>query len=96
MHQSNRVDRVQANPLQRAGIFFRDNLMIAGIGIDDAAASGGHSLHAALIDWLQEYQNRAWSHDILRLKKLLSAAELAGCDIVLDTRDNHRDDCPWL
>src|SRR5215213_7916752 len=70
--------------------------MIAGVGVDDAAASRGHALQPALVERLQEYENRARSYRILRIDELLSAAKLTSCDIVLNASNDHRDDGPWL
>ena len=48
-----RVDGVKKETLQRAQFARRDEFMIAGIGIRDAAAAGRHTIEAAFIERLE-------------------------------------------
>src|SRR5207247_8113784 len=76
VNEPDRIDRVQSKALRRAQLAGRDQLVIAGVGVDDATASSRHVLEPALVERLQEYENRAWSYRILRFDELLSAAKL--------------------
>ena len=96
MNQPDRVDGVQTKTLRRAEFPGRDQLVVAGIGIDDATASRRNPLEPALVERLQEHQDSARSRGALGFKKLLAAAELTGRDVILNARDDHRDDGPRL
>src|SRR6266851_9068342 len=70
--------------------------MVAGIGIDDAAASGRHAIKAALVDGLQERQNGARSPHLLRVNQLLATPELPRRDVILYADHHHWNNRPWL
>src|SRR5881628_1017059 len=84
VHQSDRVDGVQSEALRGAELAGRNQFVIAGIGVDDAAATGGNSLKATFIKRLKERKDRPWFCSVLQIDKLVSAAKLTGRDIVLD------------
>src|SRR5258706_15045323 len=94
VHQSDAVDDMQGDLAAGAGLLRRDFLVVAGVGVDDAAAAGRHPLEAALVERLQKHEDRAGPGDVLRFDQLLAAAELAGGDVVLNRGDDHRDDHP--
>src|ERR1700737_5502125 len=96
MHQPDGVDGVQPKTLRRAELAGRNQFMVAGIGVDNATAAGGYSLQTALVEGLEERKDRSRFCQVLQINELISAAELTGRDIVLNTRHDHRDDRPWL
>src|SRR5712672_395524 len=81
MHQSDAVDDMQTDFPTCAGLLCDDLLVIAGVGVDDAAAAGRHAVETALVERLQKHEERARPGDALRLDQLLAAAELAGGDV---------------
>src|SRR6266436_5065190 len=94
MHQSDAVDDMQDDFPARAGLLRNDFLVVAGIGVDDAAAARSHTFETALIERLQKYKDGARSGDILRIDQLLPGSELSGGDVILHGRDDHRNDHP--
>src|SRR6202022_3736063 len=82
--------------LRRAELAGRNQLVVAGIGVDDTTAAGGYSLQTALIEGLEECKDGSRFCQVLHINELVSAAELTGRDIVLNTRHDHREDRPWL
>src|SRR5260370_19196184 len=69
-------------------------MVVAGIGVDDAATSGRDAIKDAMIDWFQERENGAGSHHLLRFDKLLAAPELTCRDVILHARHHHRNNRP--
>src|SRR5436190_17166570 len=94
MHQPHAVDDMQDDFPARAGLLCNDLLVIAGVGIDDAAAASRHPCETAVVERLQKHKDRTGSRNILRFDQLLSAAKLAGGDVVLNRGDDHWDDHP--
>src|SRR4029079_13788772 len=84
VHQSKRVHHVKGDAAQRACVAGSDDVMVVGIGIGDATASGRHALKPALIERFEINQQRAWLPDLLRINQLLAAAKLPGSDHVLN------------
>ena len=68
--------------------------MVAGVGIGDAAAAGGHAIKPAVVQGLEKNQDRSRPGDLLSVDELLATAELAGGDEVLNVGDHHRNDRP--
>ena len=93
MYEADRIDRVKHKPLKRAGILGRNDLVVAGIGVHDAAAAGRHVGAAILLKRFEEREDRSWPGSA-GIDQLLATAELSGRDIVLYTSDDHRDDGP--
>src|SRR5437868_11977507 len=96
MHEPDGIDGMQTKTFCCRELPGRDQLVVAGIGIDDATASRRNPLEAARVERLQEHQDGTRSHGVLRFNELLASAELTGCDVVLNTRDDHRYDGPRL
>ena len=57
MHEAGGIDDMQRNTLQRAGLRIGDHVMVAGIGIDDAATARRNALETILVERLQEDEN---------------------------------------
>ena len=53
MHQSQRIHRVEQHLLHCAGLFCFDHVVVAGIGVGDAAAARRHPLQPTFIKRLQ-------------------------------------------
>src|SRR3984893_801289 len=96
MHESDCIDGVQPKTLHPAELAGRYQLVVTGIGVDNTTAAGGYSLQTALVEGLEERKDRSRFCQVLQINELISAAELTGRDIVLNTRHDHRDDRPWL
>jgi hypothetical protein len=72
VHDTDGVDGMQHQTLECARLLCSNLIMVAGVGVDHATASGRHAIKAALIDRLQERENGAGSLHLLRLDKLLA------------------------
>ena len=96
MHDADGVDGMQHQTLECAGLLRGDQVIVAGIGIDDTAASGRHAIKPPLINGLQERENGAGSQHLLGFDQLLATPELARCDVILLAGHHHRDDRPGL
>src|SRR3954447_15108323 len=96
VHETDAVDHVQPNRPGGTGLLGGYLVVIAGIGVDDAAAARGHAIETVLVERLHESEQRARPRDILRLEELFAGSELAGRDVILHVGDDHRDDDPWL
>ena len=83
-------------PLNAPVSFDGNQVVVAGIGVDDAAASGRDAIKAAFIDRLQERENGAGSLHLLRFDQLLAAPELARRDVILLAGHHHRNNGPGL
>src|SRR5215471_18086837 len=66
--------------------------MIVGVGVGDATAARRYPVEAALVERLEHRDQCAGPRHLLWVEELLTAAELAGGDIVLNVRNHHRDD----
>src|SRR5258706_15150831 len=84
MHEADGVDGMQHKTLECAGLLGSNPVVVAGIGVDNAATSRRNAIKAALIDWLQERQNGAGSQHLLRFDQLFATPELPRYDIILD------------
>src|SRR5262249_35059804 len=80
----------------RADISRRDQVVIARVGIGDAAAARRNVVQPTLIEWFKKHQDGARARYLLRVDQLLAASELPGGYIVLHLCDHHRDDAPSL
>src|SRR5712671_4444433 len=90
MHEADGVDGMQHKTLECAGLLRSNQVVVAGIGVDDAAASGRNAIKAAFVDRFEERENGARSQHLLRFDQLLATPELAGCDVILHARHHHR------
>ena len=50
MHDADRIDRVQEQPLEGANVLFRQAVVIVGIGIRDTRASGRYAVKPSFIE----------------------------------------------
>ena len=57
MHESRRIDGVQRKTLQRSGFRIGDDVMVAGVGIDDAGAARRNTVEAVLVERLKERED---------------------------------------
>jgi hypothetical protein len=71
-----------------AGLLRRDLLVIAGVGVDDAAAPRRHAIEAAFVERLQEGEYRTRLPCILEFNQFLASLDLAGGDVILHIGDN--------
>jgi hypothetical protein len=90
------VDGMQRQPLENASILRSDQIVVIGISVDDAAASGRDAIQSVLIDWLKERQNGAGSLYLPGFDELFTAPELARCDVILLAGHHHWNDRPGL
>src|ERR1700748_2432061 len=84
VHQSDTIDHVQGDLPACARILCGNLLVIAGIGVDDAAAASSHPFETALVERFQVNKDCTGGCDILRFDQLLSAAKLASGDVILN------------
>src|SRR6478752_10198769 len=68
-----------------------DGIMVVRVRVRDAATAGGYALEPALVERLEEREQRAGPLNLLRIDQLLAAAELTRRDVVLHIGDDHRD-----
>ena len=61
MYECERINNMKHRAFEGAGVFCNDRVMVVGIGIGDAAASGCHAVKAALEEGLEKDQERARS-----------------------------------
>ena len=94
--EPHRIHDVKGDRPQPADLPRGYHLVVARIGIRDAAAAGRHSSQPAFVKGLQEDEESPLFRDLLRIDQLLGAAELAVRDVVLHLRDHHRNDGPGL
>src|SRR6476620_12257988 len=76
---------------QGARAFCNNDVVIVGIGVGDAAAPRRYAIETALEKRFEKDEERARPRHLLRVDQLLAAPELARCNVILDARDNHRD-----
>ena len=57
MHEAGGIDDMQRDTFERAGLRIIDHIMVAGIGIDDAATARRNPLETILVERLQEDEN---------------------------------------
>ena len=60
MHDSDRIDRVQANSPEESDVLGREQFVIAGVSVGDATAAQDDAVKAAFVKRLQIDQDRAW------------------------------------
>ena len=77
MDQANAVHHMERDRTAGAGVLCRDFLVIAGIGVDDAAAARRHVGKTVFVEGLEERENGAGLGGA-RIDQLLAAAELTG------------------
>ena len=90
MHKREGVNAVKHGRPQRASVFCDDGVVVVGIGVGNAAAARGHAIEPAFEERL-EHEERAGPRHLLQIDQLLAAAELARGNVVLNARNNHRD-----
>ena len=93
VHQAEGIDRMKHYGSEGAGVLRDDDVVIVGICIGDAAAAWCHTIKTAFEKGLEIDKQRAGFRHLLQIDQLLSAAELAGSDKVLNIRDDHWNYC---
>ena len=83
MHQSDRIHDMQKQPSADAYIPVRQRVVIVGVGVRNAAASGRDPVQTAFEKWLQEDGQRTRTGGLQRIDQLLGRSHLAGRDEVL-------------
>src|SRR5579863_2311901 len=78
-------------PSDRSRLRRHDLVVVAGIGVGNAAAARRDAVKAALIERIQKRYQGARLLYLLRIEQLLAAAELASRNVALHARDHHRD-----
>src|ERR1043166_8462328 len=96
MDQTKGIHDVKHQAPHSGGVFGNDHIMIAGIGIGDAAAARSYAIQATLVERLKKHKKSARPRHLQRINQLLAAAELPGRNVVLHVRDDHWDDGPRL
>ena len=89
MHEPDRIDGMEHKASHGPDVLGFEQIVIAAIGVRDATAARSHAVEPAFIEGLKKHQDRPWPRHLLRIDQLLPAAELAGGDEVLHTRDHH-------
>ena len=96
VHKGESIHSVESDTLNGSGAFCVYGVVVAGVGIGDATAARGYPVETSLIKWLQKYKQSAGPRDLLSVNKLLAAAELPRGNVILNTCDHHRNNCPRL
>src|SRR3954449_9155939 len=69
-----------------------EKIVIVGIGINDALATRWNTSETTLIERLEKDGERSRPRGLLRIDEQIRGLDLAGCDIVLNLCDHHRND----
>src|SRR3954452_6857723 len=96
MNEPHGVDAVQDQTPYGAQVLGPDTLVVACVGVHDAAAAGDHAVEAVLVEWFEEHEKGPRRGSVLVVDQLFAAAELTSRNEVLDPGDHHRDDGPGL
>src|SRR3954465_11356558 len=96
MNEPHGVDAVQDQTAYGAHVLGPDALVVACVGVHDAAAAGDHAVEAVLVEWFEKHENGPRPGNLLGVDHLFAAAELTSRNEVLDAGDHHRDDGPGL
>src|SRR5918997_2560082 len=96
VHQPDGVHGMKREALKSPDPRLGDLVVMAAVGIGDAAASRRDAVEAPFVKGLQEDEDRARADHLLRINELLAAAELAGGDEVLHSGHYEGDDRPRL
>jgi hypothetical protein len=73
MHEREGIDRVQSGSPDRPSVARGDLVMVARIGIGDAAAAWSYPIEASFEERLERHDERARPSDLLRVEQLLAA-----------------------
>ena len=71
MHEADGVDRMKGEAVHFAEISRFDQVVVAGVGIGDAATAGRHPVQPALVERLEKDKDRSRLPDLLCLDQLL-------------------------
>src|SRR5437016_8200217 len=96
MHEPECIDNVKRYAPHSAGVFRYNQVVVIGIGIGDTAAAGRYVVEPTFVEGLEKCEEGPGLPHLLRVDQLLAATKLAGGDVVLHTRDHHRNDGPRL
>ena len=85
-----------SNALEEPDVALGQTFVIAGIGVDDAAAARRHAGEAVVVQRLEERGDRALLGDILKFYELVTGANLPGGYNLLNVDHHHRNDIQRL
>src|SRR4051812_38663570 len=87
---------MEERPSRRAQTFVIKNVMIIGVSVRNALATGRYVVEPTFIQRLKKYRDRPRRRRVHRVDQLIGRPDLAGSDQVLHLSHDHRYDCERL
>src|SRR5579859_3711350 len=92
VHKREPVHGVQRQAAQRSGLGGDNLVVVARVGVGNAATAGRDVVEARLVQRFEKRNQRAGLRHLLGIEQLLAAAELAGGNVALHVRHHHGND----